>query len=551
MNLIYKEKCQVLQGELKSQRVELSEKSSEITKLQDLNFKLHQQVDSKTNDVARLSEEKSELEDLVNEHERTAEEHDQATERLRSELISQKNKITDLHETVEKFQSENHDLIEKQKSRRLENLEKQSRIDQLEKKSLNDEDTIAFLKGEITRLEKSKTDLKNQVDLMKKDSMQALAEVTKNLEELQKTNQRIQRENSSLQNQIDKLEKTYDSQVESAESLQTELNQAKENNLKLTNQLKDQKSLIEELKHQKNDQERENEELLNDNQGLVSYLNEFKRKNSDLKKEIKKYQFEQNKKIISETSKTQERLQGSENNSKDSATNTGLNTTPVPKSPPNKINIAPPSLPLTPGTTGTITEHVQVVPVAIDSEKITNENKIPDASNEEPTNHIKADSGIENGIEKCTDGTNTIDLIDVAPDYNYSYNSQNYGASILPNANASESDSDGELIEEALSIESTDSDLTSSNSNGTVDMGVKPKFDFNNSNSKVPELNVNDELVIPESESIAEMPKTSKNVLRRRQSAPVNQEPPTSSARSLRPKRSIRNESFNFLSLKC
>ena len=80
---------------------------------------------------------------------------------------------------------------------------------------------------------------------------------------------------------------------------------------------------------------------------------------------------------------------------------------------------------------------------------------------------------------------------------------------------------------------------------------VNPLIDFNNSNSKVPELNVNDELVIPESESIAEMPETSKNVLRRRQSAPVNQEPPTSSARSLRPKRSIRNESFNFLSLKC
>ena len=173
-----------------------------------MNIELQQQIDSKTNEVAELSDEKNQLQDLVNDLEKAAEEHEESSVCLRSELMSQKNKITDLHDTVTKIQSENNDLLSKQKIKRLESLDKQSKIDQLEKKSANDEETIAFLRGEVTRLEKCKTDLKNQVDQTKKDSMHKVNDFTKNLEELKKTNQRIQRENSSLQNQIDKLEKT-------------------------------------------------------------------------------------------------------------------------------------------------------------------------------------------------------------------------------------------------------------------------------------------------------------------------------------------------------
>ena len=521
-----------------------------------MNSRLHQQVDSKMNEVKRLLEEKSQLEDLVNDLEKTGEEHDQATARFRSELDSQKNQITHLQDTVKKFQSENEDLskeykdlLSKQRMGRLESLEKESKIDQLEKKTANDEETISFLRGEISRLEKSKTVLKNRVDQTIMDSMREVSEITKKFEELQKTNQRIQRENSSLQNQIDKLEKTYDSQVESAESLQTELNQAKKENLELINQQKEQAIQIEKLEQQKNDQDRENNELLNENQGLVKDLNESKRKNKQ--------------KIISE--KLQEYLQDPENNSKDS-TYTGLDSTPdsapnsapdsapdsapnsAPNSPPQKLKIALPALPnqITPGTTGTITENVPVDPVVIDSEKITNEDTIPhDAPEEVPVNDIKPDT---NDIEQRTDGTNTIDSTDV------------------PNSRSESESSDSELIEEAFSIESTDSEKTSSNSNGTVGAGIQLKSDFNNSNSKVSGVNVDDELDILalEEEVIAEKPDTiklgnitfnfgtiveqpekPKKQLRPR-SAPFNQEPPTSSKRSLRAKRSIRNESFNF-----
>ena len=528
----------------------MSKKSSEITNLEEMNSRLHEQVDSKMNEVKRLLEEKSQLEDLVNDLEKTGEEHDQATARFRSELDSQKNQITHLQDTVKKFQSENEDLskeykdlLSKQRMGRLESLEKESKIDQLEKKTANDEETISFLRGEISRLEKSKTVLKKRVDQTIMDSMREVSEITKKFEELQKTNQRIQRENSSLQNQIDKLEKTYDSQVESAESLQTELNQAKKENLELINQQKEQAIQIEKLEQQKNDQDRENNELLNENQGLVKDLNESKRKNKQ--------------KIISE--KLQEYLQDPENNSKDS-TYTGLDSTPdsapnsapdsAPNSPPQKLKIALPALPnqITPGTTGTITENVPVDPVVIDSEKITNEETIPhDASEKVPVNNIKPDT---NDTEQRTDGTNTIDSTDVPGD---------------PNSRSESESSDSELIEEAFSIESTDSEKTSSNSNGTVGAGIQLKSDFNNSNSKVSGVNVDDELdilaleeeVIAEKPdtiklgnitfnfgTIVEQPETSKKL--RTRSAPFNQEPPTSSKRSLRAKRSIRNESFNF-----
>ena len=554
MKSIRKEKCHTLERKLKNQRLEISKKSSEITNLEDTNSRLDEQVQSKMNEVARLLEEKSQLKDLVNDLEKTAEEHDQATARFRSELDSQKNQITHLQDTVKKFQSENEglskdykELLSKQRMGRLESLEKESKIDQLEKKTANDEETISFLRGEITRLEKSKTDLKNQVDQIKTDSMHEVTEITKKFEELQKTNQRIQRQNSSLQNNIDTLEKTYDSQVESAESLQAELNQAKRENLELINQQKDQAIQIEKLQQQINDQERENNELLNENQGLGKDLNESKRNNKQ--------------KIISE--KLQEYLQ--ENNSKDS-TYTGLDSTPdsapnsapdsapdsAPNSPPQKLKIDLPALPnpITPGTTGTITENVPVDPVVIDSEKITNEDTIPhDASKEVPVNDIKPDS---NSTEQCTDGTNIIDSADVPGD---------------PNSRSESESSDSELIEEAFAIESTDSEKTSSNSNSTVGGGIHLKSDFNNSNSKVSGVNVDDELDIlaleeeviaekPETitlmtgnitfnfGTIGEKPETSKKVLRTR-SAPFNQEPPTSSRRSLRAKRSIRNESFN------
>ena len=135
--------------------------------MQERNFLLLQQVHSKTNELTRLSEEKSKLNDLVNDLETTAEEHDAASKCLRSELHSQKTKMTDLEETVTKLRSENQDLLEMQRSRRLESLDKQSKIDELEKKSANDEERIAFFKREITRLEKSNSDLKNQVEQMK------------------------------------------------------------------------------------------------------------------------------------------------------------------------------------------------------------------------------------------------------------------------------------------------------------------------------------------------------------------------------------------------
>ena len=51
----------------------MSKKSSEITNLEEMNSRLHEQVDSKMNEVKRLLEEKSQLEDLVNDLEKTGE----------------------------------------------------------------------------------------------------------------------------------------------------------------------------------------------------------------------------------------------------------------------------------------------------------------------------------------------------------------------------------------------------------------------------------------------------------------------------------------------
>ena len=246
-----------------------------------------------------------------------------------------------------------------------------------------------------------------------------------------------------------------------------------------------------------------------------------------------------------------------------SAPNSTPNSTPnsAPNSPPQKLKIASTLLPdpLTSGTTGTITQNVPIVPVIIDSVKNTNEDSIPDDASEE----VPVDEPDSIDAEQCTDGTNTIDSRDVNDD---------------PNS-GSESESDSESIEEALTIESNDSDFTSSNSNsnGNVDAEILLKSDSNNSNSKVPEDNmledqlsedtvdlgldiIASEVVAEKSEkiayefdAIAEKPETPKKKVRRKRNSPFNQELPTSSTRSLRAKRSIRNESFNsnFSSLRC
>ena len=521
-----KEKCQMKQRELETHSLEISAKSSEIEMLQKRNSELQQQVDLKTDEVTRLSEDKDLLQDLVNDHERTANEHDEATQCLRSELQSQKDRINNLNETLQKVFNQNQEFVEKQKAGRLELLEKQSIIDEFEKKSNNDEETITFLKEEIARLEKSKSDLKNQVDQMKKDSILESETSNKNLEELQKTNQRIQRQNSGLQNQIDKLEKTYDSQVESAESLQIELNQVKDLNLELTNQLKGQTTQIEELKSQKNNMANEIEELTTYNQGLVADLNQFKGLVSDLRRQVKNYQLKFNP--ISQTSPMQEQLQDSAKHPENSDSRNS-----APNSPSDATSS---SLPITSGTTGTVTGSIPDVSSNLDLESITVEENIPsnDILSEKTTNEIKTNC---NSINASSDQAqeNPIDPADVACDRNTE--SVSVG-------------SDSELIEDALSIES-DSDIISSNSNGVLDQEVKHKHDFNNSNSKVPEPNVDDGLSMIASEDVTEKNKSEapKKVLRPRKSAPVIQEP-TSSARSVRAKRSSRNEPFIVIFIK-
>jgi len=514
------------QRELETHSLEISAKSSEIEMLQKRNSELQQQVDLKTDEVTRLSEDKDLLQDLVNDHERTANEHDEATQCLRSELQSQKDRINNLNETLQKVFNQNQEFVEKQKAGRLELLEKQSIIDEFEKKSNNDEETITFLKEEIARLEKSKSDLKNQVDQMKKDSILESETSNKNLEELQKTNQRIQRQNSGLQNQIDKLEKTYDSQVESAESLQIELNQVKDLNLELTNQLKGQTTQIEELKSQKNNMANEIEELTTYNQGLVADLNQFKGLVSDLRRQVKNYQLKFNP--ISQTSPMQEQLQDSAKHPENSDSRNS-----APNSPSDATSS---SLPITSGTTGTVTGSIPDVSSNLDLESITVEENIPsnDILNGKTTNEIKTNC---NSINASSDQAqeNPIDPADVACDRNTE--SVSVG-------------SDSELIEDALSIES-DSDIISSNSNGVLDQEVKHKHDFNNSNSKVPELNVDDGLGMIASEEATEKIKSEapKKVLRPRKSAPVIQEP-TSSVRSVRAKRSSRNEPFIVIFIK-
>ena len=99
------------ENELKNQRLEISEKSSKITKLVDIKKEFHEEVSSKSTEVAKLLEEKSQLEKILNDFEKTAEEHDQehhqAIARLQSELDSQKNQIAHLQDTVKKLQAEN------------------------------------------------------------------------------------------------------------------------------------------------------------------------------------------------------------------------------------------------------------------------------------------------------------------------------------------------------------------------------------------------------------------------------------------------------------
>ena len=147
-------------NELKNQRLEISEKSSKITKLVDIKKEFHEEVSSKTTEVAKLLEEKSQLEKILNDFEKTAEEHDQehqqAIARLQSELDSRKNQIAHLQDTVKKLQAENTRW-----KRFREEEEKDSEI--ATKKELDSQKTqIALLQDTVKKLQSENAQLKEK-----------------------------------------------------------------------------------------------------------------------------------------------------------------------------------------------------------------------------------------------------------------------------------------------------------------------------------------------------------------------------------------------------
>ena len=187
----------------------------------------------------------------------------------------------------------------------------------------------------------------------------------------------------------------------------------------------------------------------------------------------------------------------------------------------NETNDSSPiTLPITPGITGTITKNIQEVSAAIDSDESTTKNNIPDSINiinKKPTDEVHKTSHDNNGIS--------------------------YWETSNPNSGSESDNSESEQIEDALSISSSESDPTSSKSNDPPSPALKKKFDFNNSNSKLPELNSEEGLDIMSSEGINEntLSEPTRKGLRARKSAPATEESSTS-VRPVRAKRSIRKE---------